>query len=212
MLLSLGLAWMIREMGADLSWQTILACGIASLGFGMMATPKAGHGLRLVLVGVVLTVVLAASSVEHSGSMRFGDKTVVATSISEVEREYEQGVGDLVLDLSGVEFPAGTTAVAINVGMGDVTVRVPDDVQVRLQAEMGMGDIQVFNREVADGIGIKRHFTSEGGDPGRELFITVNVGLGDIDIQRATFGRIELPGPPSAPQLELDPPAAQVRT
>lgn len=95
------------------------------------------------------------------------------------------GLGDMDVDLRDALFPEGTTRVRISTGLGDVKVRLPKDLPVRLVASTGLGDVQVFDRK-EDGFGPRIVWVSpdyEGAS--RRLELDANSGLGDVTVRAA---------------------------
>lgn len=56
---------------------------------------------------------------------------------------YQLGMGKLVVDLRQTELPAGDVPVAIDLGIGEARLIVPDDVCVATDAEVGIGALRI---------------------------------------------------------------------
>jgi hypothetical protein len=111
---------------------------------------RASRRSRRGLLGViaVLAVVLAlavagafAVAHRHGG---FGDRVERPLVVSELEREYRLGFGELELDLRGVSLPRGETRVSASVALGELTVILPRDVPASVTAEAKWGEASVF--------------------------------------------------------------------
>lgn len=103
----------------------------------------------------------------------------------EIRKEsFSHGFGDFDLDLTHAVFPAGTNSVRASHGFGDLTVIVPRDLAVRIQARGGLGDVEIFGQR-ADGIGPSLDFQSEDyATAARKLDLEVSLGLGEAKVVR----------------------------
>ncbi len=100
---------------------------------------------------------------------------------------YRGGVGDVTLDLTAIDqgISGDPVTTRIDHGLGDLQVLVPRGADVRLDIEHGLGDVQVFDRGAETqgffpGTG-SRPWTDDG-EP--EFVLTVNAGLGDVEVSR----------------------------
>jgi predicted membrane protein len=92
------------------------------------------------------------------------------------------------IDLSGVDVSDLDQAIRtrVDAGVGDVTVIVPDDADVRVSIDSGIGSVDVFDEPGrSDG-----YFAGDGsgswvGDGDPEIVLTVNAGIGDVEVSRA---------------------------
>lgn len=131
----------------------------------------------------VLTVE-AVSGVPMRGGI--GSVQWQPTSQNRVHPDYRLGVGNMVLDLRGVDFKPGTTDVKATVGIGHVLVELPSGPSVSVTAHSGLGDVQVFGSDNG-GIGTQRQFQSPGSSsngPGAHIVLDAEVGVGQVQITR----------------------------
>jgi len=99
-------------------------------------------------------------------------------------RHHTMLLGDIRLDLSEVALPDRETTWTVSGVIGDITVLVPRDLPVDLEAEVRVGDITLFSQR-ADGIGRRLYFTSPGyAEATRKVAIRVTLVVGDITIMR----------------------------
>ena len=67
---------------------------------------------------------------------------------------------------------------------GTLTIEVPDDVTVNLDAEVGAGDLDVFGTSTS-GIEVSREGTFEGDDSGEGVLdLMVRVDVGELEVSR----------------------------
>jgi hypothetical protein len=103
--------------------------------------------------------------------------------------EFSHGMGDFDLDLTNVIFPEGENVVHASHGLGDLTVIVPRDLAVRVQARAGMGDVFVLGKR-SEGIGPSVEFQSDDyTSVPRKLNIEANVGMGKVQVIHSSYSR-----------------------
>src|SRR5688572_1090833 len=97
LLLSFGVGWLAMESGMlGMSWTSLLAGVLLLLGVGMVVTPRAGHGGRLVALGIALTIALASiSSLRVHVGGGVGDTTERPAVAADIPDRYEQTAGEL---------------------------------------------------------------------------------------------------------------------
>jgi phage shock protein PspC (stress-responsive transcriptional regulator) len=173
----------------DAAWLLLLAAAAF-----IFFTRRPGKGYRRVLRGLVITfsvlvalalvaaAVVASISGVHLGR-GIGDRTYNPASVAEVRHDYKLGVGSLRLDLSNVRFPAGTTKLDVDAGIGDVSVTVPAGVTVVADASARLGSVDVFDR-TDDGQHASVKTTDAAGNTTHRLLIHAHVGTGQVEIRR----------------------------
>ena len=93
------------------------------------------------------------------------------------------GLGELTLDLSELELTEAAR-VDVNVGAGEVTVILPPDLPVRVEAAAGAGEIDVLG-EQAEGVNVARDFTDpDFTERGVGLTLDIGVSAGQIQVER----------------------------
>ncbi len=140
--------------------------------------------LALVAAVVLLAVLTAVGVTLGTGSSLkggVGDNTFAPVSASAVKNYYRLGAGNLDLNLSNVTFPVGGQSVRVTVGLGNLTVQVPQDAVVTVDARTGIGQVDVFGNT-----GSNVRVTSYGGAGAPEnaphLNLNAHVGLGDLQV------------------------------
>ena len=133
----------------------------------------------LVALVVVAVAVFAAVFHVHVGR-GIGERTYAPTSVEELRSRYELGIGDLTLDLTGIRFPVGETALDVRVDVGEIEVLVPPDVAVRARGSAKAGRVELLG---AAAEGYKADFeTHETGQ--RVLVLDASTGAGSVRVER----------------------------
>ena len=148
-------------------------------------------GVVLYTIGLVVAILFFAIAVPlgifaastSTDSLDIGSDTVTPTSLAEVDGEsFTHTAGDLTYDLSGLDFAGRAADMSVTLGAGTLTIEVPDDVTVNLDAEVGAGELDVFG-ERTDGIGLSRQGTYDGTGEG-VLDLEVDVTVGELEVTR----------------------------
>ena len=191
LLILLGLGVLLDQVtDVDLGARGFLGTALLVVGVGLVVGAITGVGRAaksgLVVLGVLLTAALAVVSTVHLPDGEWGDRTYRPTTAAAVERVYEHGGGDFVLDLRGIELTdtSRTITTRIDHGIGDVEVLVPSSADVRVTMELGVGEGRVFGDSTDDGL-----FPGLGAEPWTdddrpEIVLDIESGLGDVEVSR----------------------------
>ena len=175
--------WDIGPRGVLGSLLVVVGLGLVAAAFSNGRTARGG----LIAVGVVLSLALVAVSTVGDGvDGGVGDRTYRPATVAELRDVYTGGVGDVTVDLSRLDQGISGRGLVVDIqhGVGDLDVIVPRSADVQLEGNQGLGDMDVFDRgSETDGF-----FAGEGrswSDDGRaEFVITVNAGVGDVEVSR----------------------------
>jgi phage shock protein PspC (stress-responsive transcriptional regulator) len=173
----------------------ILGVLLATVGAGLLvgAFVHAGRGLipiALLLSAVTWGALSVPASVWRSGD--YGDLRVAPASVAQIQPLYHRSFGDIEVDLSQVDLavPAGGAAgpvrTRIEIGAGDVQVRVPENADVTLDGTARLGNIE-FADETRDGTDVHLQATDLGEDgvaSGRPLLVEIDMGAGNAEVHR----------------------------
>ena len=201
-LLGLGVIGLLFLFAAGSFWgaaaggDTVIAALVIAAGLALVASAFARPARWLILPALALAIpaaFVAAAGIDLDGGV--GEKRYRPTTIADVRDKYEIGAGELTLDLRDVDLPPGERTIHFEVGMGAAKVLVPEDVCVSTTAELGMGGVEVFER---DGGGIDVDWedvrTPPEGTP--RLIVDADIGLGalqvgHVDVGHRRFGRFD---------------------
>ncbi|MGY1661343.1 PspC domain-containing protein [Geodermatophilus sp. SYSU D00705] len=170
----------------------ILGPALLVVGLGLVAAAFTG-GRRakggLIALGALLSVALMVVSAEPWRDLDdgVGDRTYRPLTAADVRPEYHLGVGDAVLDLTDVDLSDldGPITTRVDAGVGDVDVLIPRSADVRVQVSSGIGDVDVFGDGVVDGYHAGTGSSPWTGDGDPEIVLTINAGIGDVEVDRA---------------------------
>ncbi len=179
-------------LGAEYSWTgdhraialagSLAAMGLVLVGLGL-AGWRAGFAAFLT---VVLAIIAWSSTVVPPGIYfggRVGDETWAPTTVVS-DTSYNLGVGSGVLDLR--ELPTEGLSEArlpVYVGLGELTVIVPDGLTVKVDGHAGLGEIVLPGDEGEsgqDGTDVSRSAVI--GEGPTEVLVSAGVGVGQITV------------------------------
>lgn len=180
-----GIVWLLDSVGLlDLRLRTLIPVALVAVGLGIASAGWRGRlDTGLVTVAVVLSLVGVGSAQIRAAvppTSTASQLIEAPTSPAGLRPLYEVGVGSLVLDLSRLRLDR-PRRVRIDVGIGKVSIRLPEDVPARVDARVGVGQTRMGVEE-RQGFGIEAGRTFGPGEP--TLTIRVDVGIGSVEVDR----------------------------
>lgn len=207
-LISLGILGFLDGLvpGFNPTFRHYMALLVAVVGLGLLVGAWYGRAGGVVALGIVLVPVvlvsLASDRLEFSTSdngpvvlvslasdtVEFGksagDGYHRPAGVDEIPDAYRLGVGSLVVDLREVDFTGRVVEIEAEVGIGELTVYLPQDVAADVSGRVGIGSIRTWDHlgtTSRQGIGITSNYTSEGADG--MIILDASVGLGEIEVR-----------------------------
>ncbi len=200
-------AWSSHPLGTSL--EIGFACALGVFGLALVISSRWGRaGSGTVFLAVLTSALLAgAAALPDEVTPEWARRTWAPTAATSVHGLYELGggVAELKLDRLPLE-PGSTVSSRVEVGVGKLTVTVPRDVRVKLDIEVGLGDIWLPGEKkgkdnVDVGAGREREVTLEpvgggraGGGTGAggtgagakgTVSLKLEVGLGAVEVKRS---------------------------
>ncbi|MGZ3117307.1 PspC domain-containing protein [Streptomyces sp. H62] len=186
------LTWDDQPLGTSL--QAGFACALAVLGIGIAVSSFLGRtGAGSIFLAIVTAGLLAGSAaVPEDVGTDWVRRTWEPTTAAGVREQYDIGAGTGTLDLSALDLAAGQTVTTrADVGVGRIRVVVPQDMTVRLNVEVGVGDIQLpgdDEKDVDVAPGKHKEITlspTAGVEAAGTLDLDLQVGVGQAEVSRA---------------------------
>ena len=187
-----ALAWLVGNDNSRGShafgWATVV------LGAGLLVGTFAGRARWLIFPALLTSVAaVAAAALSFAGASidhRSGGRTEFIGAGSVVLPRYSTGLGDFDLEL--FDYPSDLST-AVDVGAGKLTVEVPEDARVQIDARVGLGSIDAFGSSRS---GYRRSLSLDDNKTGARLIkLKLSVGVGSIEVRRGAF----FGGPPGLP-------------
>ncbi len=179
----------LASSNSAISSTTVLAASLAVVAVGLLIGTFVGRSRGLIVLGVILALTTAASSalesVDLSGGV--GERSWHPTTSQAAAENFRLGVGEATLDLRDLP-PSSTTVVdpvSASVGIGKLIVLVPDDVDVDLSAQIGLGQVNI-NGETVSRNNADVNTTIDVPNETGTIALDLEVGMGDIAVRTHT--------------------------
>lgn len=218
--LAIGIALLLDNTNAlDVTPKGVVAVLLLVVGGGLFIGSWYGRARWLIIPGLCLAALLALLATLPD--WRFGDgageRLFQPQTLSQVRDEYRLGAGELLIDLSAVDFEGETRDVEAKVGFGQLIVVVPDHISVEVDTQVGAGEIDLFHR-VQGGLGVNQDESFTGRRREGTLELDAQVGFGEVTLRRANdIGdkgtgrlfendrrRLDIGGPGGIPRVVID--------
>jgi hypothetical protein len=186
LLIGAGVAALLDSAGwVHLTVAGVLASGLILVGGALVLSAWFGRARGLIPIGILLLLVtIPAATIDVPISGGIGERDYHPTAAREVRSSYELGIGHLTLDLRDVPLTDGITRVKSSLGIGELDVDVPADVQVDVTAHAGAGATDIFGR-VEGGWPQDTHRVAGPAGTGA-LYLDLRVGAGSVKVRRWT--------------------------
>jgi phage shock protein PspC (stress-responsive transcriptional regulator) len=139
-----------------------------------------------ILIGSLVALVLVSAAIfaavvhVHLGH-GIGERTFHVAGTEDLRPSYKLGIGELILDLRGVELPTDKpTTVKASVDVGRLEVRLPSDATVRVHGDTQFGNVTLLGRS-SDGHDVDKTLNEDGP---RVLNLDAHVGAGSLHVYR----------------------------
>jgi phage shock protein PspC (stress-responsive transcriptional regulator) len=169
-------------VGAAAGGGAVIAGLVIAIGAALTVSAFIGGRRWLILPALILAIPLgfvAAAGIDVDGGV--GDRDYEPTNVAELRDGYELGIGELRLDLTQVDLPAGATPLKLDMGIGSVRVIVPDDVCVASDVRVGAGYTRVLDRD-SGGLDVDWHRSPIDNAGVKRLVIDGDVGIGELQV------------------------------
>jgi len=160
--------------------------GLLALGLGLVVGAWWGRARRLIVLGLAvlpLAVTSAFLTVPLDGGV--ADNEFRPQNLAEVQTAYHLVAGRLHIDLTDLEAGSEPVTLTASVGIGDLFVFVPKDATVQVTGTVQGGRLLLFGRDHV-GTGLADHVAGSGDGAGVVLMLTLDVGIGQIWVERST--------------------------
>ncbi len=176
-----GAAWL-----GGVQLQDGLAIALVILGGGFVLGAFVGGSRALVFPAFVVGVALVFTSVvDIPWEGGIGDRRWEVDEVSDLREDYEVGIGQGTLDLTELTLGAGRRReVHASVGIGELRVIVPDDLNLEVTTHVGAGDIDLLGRH-DDGVSVDLDREIDGSSRSGTIELHLEVGLGHIEVRAA---------------------------
>lgn len=180
-----GVVLSLQLAGLAVPHATYGAVVVAACGVMLVVGAFYGRSGGLIPLGVVAaltTLVLSVTAPLSDQMFSVGQTKVTPDRLSELDDSYSVGMGEIKIDLTGLEDldVADDQDLDLDVGVGHIQVVVPENgLNVEVAADIGLGEIKVFGDTYSDVATDEHH---DGGVDAPVLSITADGRIGQIEI------------------------------
>lgn len=162
--------------GFDPTARHYLGISMAVLGVGLLVGSFFGRARWLIVVGFIMVpTMLVAAVADLTVEGGIGERRYSPTEVSEVSDQYRLAVGEMTIDLGDLNLGGETVVFEASVGIGQLTVIVPDDAALDIEARSGMGDVVLLGQR-RDGLGVSNTLATTGSSGTLVLDLRTNIG------------------------------------
>lgn len=184
-LVLIGFLWLLERTSAiDISVTAVLALATMVIGISLMALAREGSHVGLIVFGTILALVTFATAVAPFEGFQggLGERVVEVSTVDEISPDYNVAMGTLTIDLRDIDDLAAVTPLTASVGMGELVVRVPEGTEIRVDATVGAGEVEILGR-VTNGVGLDEFYQTPGFDESREgMSLDLQVFTGRLEV------------------------------
>ncbi|MGW2350505.1 PspC domain-containing protein [Actinacidiphila glaucinigra] len=184
----LAASWSSEPLATSV--QIGLGSALAVFGLGFLVSTWWGRlgGGTVFLVLLTAALLVGSTTLPRSVGTDWKQRTWTPATLSAVQDAYELGTGRATLDLSKLQPGGRTVATRAQIGAGQLVVRIPDDLTLRMHVQVGVGDVQLPGEKEKDidvQPGLDRKVTL-GPVDGRKsegtVELDVEVGVGQVKV------------------------------
>jgi phage shock protein PspC (stress-responsive transcriptional regulator) len=180
-----GLFGIVTAAGGAVPGVVVAAAMLGVLGVGLLIGAWRGRARWLIFPALLMLLITqAAVAVDtYKPGNSAGDRTWVPTTASE---SYELGAGSATLDLR--QLPAGPADISVQLGAGELIVLLPADTELQADGSIGAGQFDFPGQDPQSGVGLSftHNAPAEGGTTVTTVDLTTEIGLGSLEVRRAT--------------------------
>jgi phage shock protein PspC (stress-responsive transcriptional regulator) len=178
--LALGVVAVVDLAGTALPWAVYPAAALTVIGLALLVGSFAGRTTGLVLTGLVAGSVLAVAV--WAPDLRIGDLAARPATAAALQEEYAYTVGQVHLDLTGIEDLEALDGRVVDISMraGEVVVDVPEGLDVDVSSTADAGRLDVLDRVVEGPDIANNRSTADTAAP--DLRLDIAMGFGRVEV------------------------------
>ena len=194
MAFSAGVLLVVDQAGAaDVTFTIGASIWLLLIAAGLTVSAFRGRAPGLIAIGVVVSLgTMVARVVDPVIASGAGNVTYTVTDPDDLLASYELGVGQLTVDLSQIDLDGAVRTVDIELGVGELVVRVSNGPALDITIANSVGDIawtdrveQETSRELWEsGFGNDLTIERAGSSDGGSLVLNISSDIGSVRVTR----------------------------
>lgn len=184
-LLAVGVLAVIGNApGLEVTLGQYLGTVLAVIGLGLVVGAWWGRARLLIILALLIApMAVGAAFVSVPLDGEIGTQSFRPQTTGELRGEYRLAGGTLRLDLTALNTGVAPVTITSSVGVGKLTVVVPDAARLTLEARVAGGDLSLFgNRQTGTGLADR---VDRAGGAAPTLVLDLEVGLGAVVVEAA---------------------------
>lgn len=181
--LVVGLYLILGRAGAyDPTLLGALAVGVTALGLGLAGTAWYARSRGALILGVLLSaLLLAGSAIQGNAGSAVGNRHWTPTATTAIPAIYKLGVGHATLDLTQLGPAALGKTIKVTMGIGELSVIVPNGLPVSIYAHVPVGDFRIFGDQY-DNDPVKQTVYTPGWTAATGIRIEAQLRIGNVEV------------------------------
>ena len=181
LLIGAGTVGLAVALGVTFTPFALLAGVLVAFGVALIFGGLSGRSSRgLIIPGLVVLGLLLLTAMLDLPNASAGERLYTPDRISEIDDTYQLGLGEMVIDLTEVPFSARHDIdIEADMGVGEMTVYVPDNVDVTVHASAGLGRTARVRPAPARGFRLRLDVVGDGEGAGAADARPANRSRGD---------------------------------
>lgn len=161
------------------------ALALVVLGAGLLVSAWWGRARGAIVLGVLtLPVALVLSLIHFPFGGDIASRTLYPRRVDPFPTSQRLLAGELFVNLTRVDLAGSSRTLEIEMGAGSVHLIVPRNVEIQLDAEVGLGGLTVMGQPDRFGVDLTRSLTLPGKPGGGVLVLRVDQGIGSLNLYR----------------------------
>lgn len=181
----MGLLAVLDMAGVNVAVSAYFAAALTTIGLGLLVGTWFGRARGLIFLAFLTTIGLLISTGTERWGSEFRDSVYRPANLAEVADSYEFTLGNVTLDLRGVDFTGADQATTVRMSVGQLRVLLPDRVDTTAQVHVG-GRTVLFGQEYSGDDASSRSVTDLGRDGagGGKLALDLHLETGNLEVIR----------------------------
>jgi phage shock protein PspC (stress-responsive transcriptional regulator) len=181
--LAVGIYLILGRAGAyDPTALSAIAVGVTALGLGLAATAWYARSRGALVLGVLLTaLLLTGSAIQGNAGSAVGTRHWTPTATTAIPATYKLGIGHATLDLRQLGPAALGKTIKVTMGVGELSVIVPDGLPISFYAHVPVGDFRIFDNQY-DNDPVKQTVYTPGWTAATGIRIEAQLRIGNVEV------------------------------
>jgi phage shock protein PspC (stress-responsive transcriptional regulator) len=192
-LISVGVVAMVDAWSGVEPGPLYVAAPLAVVAVGLLIGTWFGRSRGLIMLGMLLVLALVPATFFSHWDLTTGPSSFdTPTTVEDLPTTtLTHGIGPMDYDLSELQLSDDDeVTITMQLGMGPMSVTVPENADVIVNGSVGAGVINIFDR-TTNGFARELTVTDDGpdGPGGGQIELNLELGAGPIDVTRAEAGQ-----------------------